>query len=334
VTTPGCPMSHATEEILAICRRTFQRPGPDGSLPRQFHRKTYACLRGRFEVEPADDRWLRQGLFANPGRYDAIVRFSSSFFDDDRLADAGGIAIKLRGVEGAVCDGAPEGQQDFVLMSAPSGPARDAEEAVHLFAALDGVARVTPLSLAAPGYVFPSLDPRRIRWRYLAFALAGAGRHLLGRDLAQLAYYSVTPYRLGQGAAKYIVRPEAAAFERRARGRGFGARLQAALDKGPIRFDFLLQPRVLDDDPIDDARRAWRSPAIRVGRIEIPPQDVAASVALGDALTFSPWNCLEAHAPLGSINEVRRHAYRASADARGAEAAFPADGEPRAPSTR
>jgi hypothetical protein len=313
------------DELLEICRRTFQKPGPDGVLPRQFHGKTHACLRARLTVERPDDPALRHGLFARSGSYPALVRFSNSFFDDDAHPDVRGLAVKLGGVEGEVCAGAPPGQQDFVLMNEAVGPARDAAEAMQLFRALDGIRKVTAANILAPRYLFPSLLPWRVRWRYFAFLGLSGLRHLRGRDLAQTAYNSVTPYRFGDGATKFLVRPEPAALARRpAKGRDFGAKLQTALDAGPIRFVFCLQPRTRDADPIDDARRAWRSPVRIVGRLEIPPQDVAASVALGERLTFSPWNCLVAHEPLGSVNALRRAAYAASAENRGAEAVPPA----------
>lgn len=68
---------------------------------------------------------------------------------------------------------------------------------------------------------------------------------------------------------------------------------------------------------------AWKSPVHVVGTLEIPPQDVADTIALGEALTFSPWNCLAAHEPLGSINTLRQDAYAASAANRGATAVPP-----------
>lgn len=322
----SCPVDPAErDELLAICRRTFQRPLPDGSLARQFHAKTHACLRATLTIDPPDGPALRHGLFARSGRYPALVRFSNSFFDNDAHPDVRGMAVKLTGVEGDVCAGAPPGQQDFVLMNEAIGPARDAAEAMHLFRALDGIRRVTGAAILAPRYLFPSILPWRARWRYLAFLAVSGLRHLVGHDLAQTTYNSVTPYRLGDGATKFLIRPDAAAIARRpARGHDFRARLQASLDAGPIRFAFCLQPRSLDSDPIEDVRRAWRSPVRTVGRLEIPPQDVAATVALGDRLSFSPWNCLAAHEPLGSINALRRPAYAASAENRGAAAVPPA----------
>lgn len=321
----GCPLDPAhRDELLDICRRTFQKPRHDGALPRQFHAKTHACLRATLTIDPPDDPAVRHGLFAQPGRYPALVRFSNSFFDDDAHPDVRGMALKVNGVAGEVCDGAPPGQQDFVLMNEAIGPARDAAEAMHLFRALDGIRRVTAAAILAPRYLFPSPLPWRLRWRYFAFLSISGLRHLRGRDLAQMTYNSVTPYRLGDGATKFLVRPDAAALARRpAKGADFCARLQAALDAGPIRFTVCLQPRVLDTDPIDDARRAWKSPVRPVGRLEIAPQDVAASIALGDRLTFSPWNGLVAHEPLGSVNALRRSAYAASAANRNAETTPP-----------
>lgn len=323
-TVPPTPEEQA--ELLAICRRTFQKPQPDGSLARQFHAKTHACLRGTLTIAPPEDPRLRHGLFAQPGRYPALVRFSNSFFADDAHPDVRGVAIKLTGVDGPVCDGAPPGQQDFVLMNEATGPARDSTEAMHLFRALDGIAQISMATIVAPRYLFAGLLPWHVRWRYFAFLTRSGLRHLLGRDLGQFEYNSVTPYRLGDGETKFLLRPDAVArSRRRARGADFRTRLQDALDQGPMGFDFCLQPRILDDDPQEDARRKWKSPVRPVGRLEVPQQDVAATVGLGDGLAFSPWNCLTAHEPLGSINALRRSAYHASAANRGADANAPDD---------
>ena len=321
-----CPIDPADrDELLSICRRTFQKPLPDGSLPRQFHGKTHACLKAFLTVDPVDDPALRHGLFARSGRYRALVRFSNSFFDDDSHPDVRGMAVKVAGLEGEVVKGAPPGQQDFVLMNEATGPAREAGEAMHLFRALDGIRKITAANIMAPRYLFPTLLPWEVRWRYFAFLSISGLRHLLGRDLAQSTYNSVTPYRLGDGAVKYVLRPDTVARTRRpARGRDFREKLQTTLDGGPIGFEFCLQRRVLERDLLEDARRAWKSPVRRVGRLEIPSQEVASTVALGDRLTFSPWNCLAAHEPLGSINALRRAAYAASAENRGAEAVAPA----------
>jgi hypothetical protein len=323
---PHCPFQRqdAIKSILDICERTFQHPRPDGSLPRQFHEKTHACLRGEFQVHALSQPFLRHGLFAGPARYPALVRFSNSFFEDDRCPDGRGMAIKLDNVIGDVCDGAPPGQHDMLLVDQASAPFRNAEEAACFFKLLDGVHPLTTARLTVPKYVIPSFNPWRMRLHYLTLLRDTAWRKLIGKDLANLDYYSSTPYQLGEGATKYFCRPDGRSRGRaKTKGRNFRDRLQRSLDLGAFGFDFYLQPRLKETDGIDDAVKAWTSPIFRAGHLEIYPQNVSETVALGDRLAFSPWNCLRAHTPLGSLNEVRRLAYRASAEKRIASPVFP-----------
>lgn len=317
--------SHARDaEALAILRSTFQRPRPDGGLPRQFHDKTLACLHGTLQIQPPEDPALRHGLFAAAASHPALVRFSTSFFHDDSLPDGRGMAIKLPHVEGEVCEGAPEGQQDFLLLDQPVQPFRTAAEALELFRTLEGVT-LSPARLLVPGYTFPGWNPRRIRWHHLRLLLATGWGHARHKDPSRISYFSGTPFRLGESATKFVCRPDATRLRRRpGRGRDYRERLEAALSEGALGFDFFLQPRAGESDPLDDTARVWTGPLVRVGHLEIPAQPVATALALGDRLAFSPWNCLRAHEPLGSINALRRVAYRASAANRGACPLLPA----------
>jgi hypothetical protein len=71
--------------------------------------------------------------------------------------------------------------------------------------------------------------------------------------------------------------------------------------------------------PVEKPNVAWpedKSPYVTVARIEAAPQnsytgDMAAAVDKG--ASFSPWNGLVAHRPLGAINRVRKAVYEASA---------------------
>ena len=311
----GCPL-HGVDvgDMLAICRRTFQHPRPDGTLPRQFHEKAHACLSGTLHIDPPDNPALRHGLFAQAGRYPVTIRFSSSFFSDDEVPDGRGMAIRLTGVEGA-----PGGQQDFILISQATAPFRQSADAAALFTALDGVPRMTPFSLLSRPYILPGFDPRRIRWHYLRLLFTTGFSHARRRGLHRLAYHSITPYRLGESATKYICRPDAGAWDGlRGYRRSFTERLQAALDRGGFGFDFCLQPRLSESDPIDDAGVIWKGPDFPVGRLEISAQDVSAGLALSDGLAFNPWNSLPDHEPLGSLNAIRRIAYADSAKRRNA----------------
>ncbi|WP_343055407.1 hypothetical protein [Azospirillum oleiclasticum] len=327
---PRCPLDAMHGQVVGILRRTFQRRRPDGALPRFFHEKSHGCLRGTFRVEPPVDPALRQGLFAVPAEYPALVRFSSGMMADDREPDTRGLGIKLSGVPGPVCDGAPAGQQDFLMISQPAIPTRDVTEAVEYFGKIDGARAITPLTALVPSYLMPGFRPWRTRWQYLALIMAAIRAHLRGWDLARLTYYGVTPYRLGEGAMLYRCQPDPATFaRRRPRGRSFAERLQATLDDGPLAFDFLIQPRQGETDPLDRIGVPWTGPLLRVARLEIPPQSVSALLPTGDRLTMSPWNALKAHEPLGSINALRRTVYHASATDRGADPLFPTTLSPR-----
>lgn len=322
--TPRCPLDAMHDQVVGVLRRTFQHRRPDGALPRFFHEKSHGCLRATFRVMPPEDPALRQGLFAAAAEYPALVRFSNGMMADDREPDTRGLGIKLSGVPGEVCVGAPAGQQDFLMISQPAIPTRDVGEAVEYFEKIDGAPAITPLTALVPSYLMPGFRPWRTRWHYLNLIIAAIRAHLQGWDLARLTYHGVTPYRLGEGAMLYRCQPDPATFtRRRPRGRSFAERLQATLDDGPIAFDFLIQPRQGEADPLDRIGVPWSGPLVRVARLEIPPQSASALLPAGDRLTMSPWNALKAHEPLGSINALRRAVYVASATDRGADPRFP-----------
>ncbi len=324
--TSACPLDAVGDSFVAMMQRTFQRPRPDGSRPRILHDKAHACLTGTFTVVPPADPALRHGLFAQPGRYDALVRFSSGLLAEDRHPDSRGMAIKLRGVPGDVCDGAPDGQQDFLMINATTLPAATVPDSVAFFQALDGIKRVTPLRLMASSYLMPGFRPWRIRWDCLASMLSVALDHVRHRNLADMTYHSIVPYRLGDGGAmSFQCRPVSPAIKRRSRGRSFGERLQSRLDDGPILFDFLIRARQNDAESLELTGPPWTGPYHRVAQLALPPQSVRDTIDRGERVAFSPWNALRAHEPLGAINDLRRRIYAASASARGADATFPTD---------
>lgn len=275
-------------------------------------------------MTPPNDPALRQGLFAEAASYPALVRFSSGLLDNDREADARGMAIKLADVPGPVCEGAPPGQQDFILVDQPRAPARDAAEAEALFGTLDGVGPLTLLKVAAPRFLMPGMRPWRLNLNYLALLLRTGWDHLVAGDLSRRTYHSVTPYGLGEGVMKFACRPDPANLGRpRPRGANLAEKLAASLAAGPLAWEFLIQPRQGEADRVDLAGQRWSGPLVVAARLEIPPQPVLGTAALGDGLAFNPGNALLAHAPIGPTNVLRREIYGASAADRGASGVFP-----------
>src|SRR5262245_32235425 len=73
-----------------------------GRAVRDAHAKGYGLVRGEVEILGQLPAEYAQGIYATPGRHDALIRFSngSPHADDDaRLGGATGLALKLFGVE-------------------------------------------------------------------------------------------------------------------------------------------------------------------------------------------------------------------------------------------
>ncbi|MFJ2865951.1 LodA/GoxA family CTQ-dependent oxidase [Kitasatospora sp. NPDC087314] len=101
-----------------------------------------------------------------------------------------------------------------------------------------------------------------------------------------------------------------------------GADLVHRLKAGPAAFDLMLQFRTDDERmPLDQATVRWEeseSAPVKVARLTLQQQDVTArgQAAYGENLSLNPWHSLAEHTPVGSIAEVRRTVYLASAEQR------------------
>ena len=239
------------------------------------------------------------------------------------MADARGLAVKALNVSGETCRPETAGEQDFVMVNQSAFLFADDREALEYFRIMSGCRRLTLFNVAPPRFVFPSVNPARFRWRFMRLMLDALKQSVMYRDLARLTYYSATPYRLGDGAMKFSFAPLPGPNARQSGP--FRDRLKQRLDAGPIQFEIRIQPRTdLAREPIDDASRVWRSPYIPVGRLVIEAQnfDTDERGALDEGISFSPWNCLQSHEPLGSVNRLRRTAYGDAAERRNAQCPF------------
>jgi len=83
-------------------------------------------------------------------------------------------------------------------------------------------------------------------------------------------------------------------------------------------FEFRVQ--LQDPDkymPIEDPSILWKesdSPFIIVAKITIPQQkfDSEQQQQFCENLSFSPWNALSEHRPIGQLNRIRKEVYEAS----------------------
>jgi hypothetical protein len=312
-----------SETFDSIQRTTFE---DEGRPLRGVHAKAHGILKGKMEVPEGLPPSLAQGVFARPGEFEVLMRFSTSPGDlmSDRVSTPRGIAIKILDVEGARLEGS-EGAttQDFLFANGPAFSAPSAraflanlkmlaattDKAEGVKRGLSAVLRTAEAALEAMGGKSSTL-----------VALGGQPpTHILGDT-----FFSQLPQRFGDFIAKFQVSP-------------FSENLKALegqkVDLGES--DTILRDEVvkffadnaavwelkvqlctdLDDTPIDKPSKAWDdavSPFFAIARITASSQvawnEMKAHV-LDGALGFSPWNGIEAHRPLGSLMRIRKHVY-------------------------
>jgi hypothetical protein len=283
--------------------------GGKGPARRDAHVKAHGCVRAEVEVHPNLPENLARGVFAAPTTHRAWIRFSNSADEPqrDKKADGRGMAIKLMGVPGEkLLPGAEhETTQDFVLIDYPEFVVRDAE---------DYVAFTHDSNAGHPLRFFVKRGAHRLPQLKVAEHLA---LQKIATPLAP-AYYSMTPYLLGEGqAVKYGARPCAPVDDDAKRcGEDFLRwNLAEELAARGACFDLMVQvqtdPRTM---PIEDPTVAWdqsASPYVPVATITIPAQrfDAPDVDQMCEQLSFNPWHALPEHRPLGGINRVRKAVY-------------------------
>ncbi len=141
------------------------------------------------------------------------------------------------------------------------------------------------------------------------------------RDPLTQLYWSQTPYALGSGLiVKYLAQPRIVdtvpLTPAEAKGNPDPEYLRAAMARTlerDVTFDIKVQRR-LDHMPIDDPTDEWKeseSPFVSVATLVIPGQGFMspAQMAFAEHVSFNPWHTLEAHRPLGRVNQSRRDVY-------------------------
>ena len=94
---------------------------------------------------------------------------------------------------------------------------------------------------------------------------------------------------------------------------------QLTTQKSGAKFDFYINPQTdATTMPVEDPTVEWTSPPVKLATISINPQSFgsAEQVSFIENLSWSPWNCLPEHRPLGGINRARLSVYRDSRDLR------------------
>jgi len=321
-------LNQSFQSILDTTSRDY------GHAVRAVHAKAHGIARGTLTVADALPPELAQGLFAAPGRYEAVIRLSTNPGDilDDSIGLPRGLALKVIGVEGERLPGS-EGDttQDFIMVNAPVFAAPDAKafsKNLKLLAGttdkaegakklLSGVLRAFEATLETVGLESATLKQ-----------MGGAANvHPLGET-----YFSQTPFRYGDHIAKFQLAPVSPALTRltgdivSTSGRPDALReavREVLIEQGGT-WELRVQlNRDLEAMPVEDPTKEWKeadSPFQTVATLEIPLQlswEHGGSDAVDDALSYSIWHGIAAHRPLGNVNRARRDTYAHSAGFRG-----------------
>jgi hypothetical protein len=292
---------------------------------RVAHTKHHGFMKAKFKVHWGLDLQYRKGLFAADNReFDAYVRTSNTWETrrEDSKRDGRGLSIKVLDVgrwgEPVLPrrgDDARRVDQDFLLLSSPTFFARDIRDFTILRSLLDVDVPGKALALAA--FALPRLKAAGI----LLKTLLQKPAHPFAFD-----YHSATASLLGPDmAVKYFVKArDPARFARFTSDAGahhLSDALRESLHEGPIVLDFFIHAPPDGENPVEDITLDWdrrKYPPVHAATLSIPVQEPADEVALedGERMEFTPWNALEQHRPLGSINRGRLAIYRASSEGR------------------
>lgn len=325
-----------TAEIDATLAKIREKTYADGGHAlRSVHAKSHGLLRGTLHVADGLPGELAQGLFAKPGSYPVVLRFSTNPGDvlDDNVSVPRGLAIKVVGVEGERLEGSEnDATQDFVLINSPAFNAPNPEKflgSLKLLAATTDKAEGAKKALSSTLQVVEKAVEAVGGKSATLLSMGGHPEtHLLGET-----YYSAVPLRWGDHIAKVALAP--ASDELRAlkdqkvdldgRPNGLREEVVAFFENNGGRWELQAQLCTdLDAMPIEDASVEWpeeQSPFRTVAVIEVEPQTAwseALSRAIDDAMAFSPWHGLAAHRPLGAVMRARKATYAHSAQFRAA----------------
>jgi hypothetical protein len=319
-------------------RESPTREGSGHAL-RGAHAKTLGVVRA--EVEILDDvvAPYAQGIYARPGRHDAVIRFSSAnnhLGPDSHLGPVLGFALKIFDVEGTkLVDEEPDCTTfDLVLKNNPTFVANTARHYVvlqevgndsgkYLARGREGFRELLTDLLTGKG----TFEQKDWAWEEM-FAFVKAAQTPIQNPLLT-PYWTMASVRHGDYVAKVRVAPvaESAAqvihrdLDIQSGPDVYFPVLQDELQAHPFEFDLQVQLCTdLEAMPVNDSTIEWPeklSPFVTVGKVRLPRQDITSNEAseTADALSFNQWRVTDEHRPLGEIMQVRR-IYSASAKAR------------------
>ena len=296
-----------------------------GRSVRISHAKAHALLKGELIIQDGLPQELAQGLFAQPGRYEVLVRMAQApgeLLDDSKLSTDRGMSVKVLDAKGPKLEGHTADTQDWVFDVGKQFLASGMKEFLQAF---KPNAEIAPkLSDSVKGAV--STVARATNTVLNAVGANSEKLGFYGHPVVHPAseeYYSQVAFRYGDYVAKLGFFPVSAGLEA-LKEEPFDPQTPDALrdamnaffKQNPAEFELRVQLNTgLEDMPIEDAQAKWsesESQYQTVARLVLPVQTAwdPAKDGYFEDLTFSPGHGLAAHRPLGGINRARLVVYK------------------------
>ena len=307
-----------------------------GRAVRFAHAKGYGLVRAEVEILDGLPPAYAQGIYAMPGRHDALIRFSNGVAHlgpDAFLSNAFGLALKMFNVAGTtLADDEPDaGTFDYNTINMPVFFCNTVghylfiqqlftDAASYFVRGKDGIHQLLTEYLTGKG----TLVEKDWAWDEL-LAFLGMAR-LPPVNVLLSTYWTMGAVRHGDFVAKVRFAPVPAfadAVEQRvvdlaSDADAYRQALVVELQQRPFEFDLQVQLCTnLEQMPVQDVTVEWLealSPFVTVAKVRVPAQDIsgADNFETMDALSFTPWRVTADHAPLGEIQRVRKDVYRRS----------------------
>jgi hypothetical protein len=313
-----------------------------GQAVRDAHAKGYGLVRGEVEIVGGLPREYAQGIYATPGRHEALIRFSNGSPHtgaDMRMGNGVGMGLKLFGIPGPTLleDEPDSGTFDYAMINNPVFFANTIEhylfiQQLFLQTGAAPPANETPAMVRARFHRFlynfltgiGTLPPEEWAWDELGAFLSF--RQLKPINLLLSTYWTMGAVRHGDYIAKVRARPVQVyadqvvrrTLDPKSAAEVFRPALVAELRERPYEFDLQVQLCTdLDRMPVEDVTVEWPeqlSPFVTVAKLRLPRQDISGddNLAKMDAISLTPWRATEAHRPLGNIMRARKEVYRQS----------------------
>ena len=292
-------------DIIARMKKYLAKKYKGQEMKRFFHPKMHGLVKAEFRVDASLPAEYHVGIFKPGTVYQAFIRFSNAkrTVTKDIKRDFRGFAVKLF----------PENMesglpifQDFILASDTTFEVRNVKVLQRSIKALTGnIFDKLGFAMFHMGSIMKSMrDTKKCS------------------NLLEIQYWSQTPYRFGNKAVKYSVKPSEPGntpFPANPSDNFLREQLVKDLSEKDFYFDFLVQFYTdAKTTPLDDTKVAWTTPFHKIATIHIPKQifDTPDQRKLGEDLSFAPWHNQISHEPMGSIDLIRKAVYKALAEFR------------------